>query len=293
MAARAVRTPMLSETLIQWREANGRVESTSTLTEAVRGDGSTAIETLTSHGRTASQPERELWLVPSRTYWNYDPNANVTTAQLIDDQRYAALRGPVESACPAQDGAVCSQSSHSYLGYPVWNSVRDFADAKANSIRIEQALAPSLQWRSLHYAKYQNHALVEERTVVALVAGEPAAVLFTPPSGPSVLNLSDYLDIALHPRSTAGSAMLSAQLMRALEPAGAVGSADAPQSGAQTPPPKAPGLSPAGEADREGEPRSGHKPSRKHWLREHRWRPGAGARVTGRNPGRRSPKDRD
>jgi hypothetical protein len=68
--------------------------------------------------------------------------------------------------------------------------VRDFSEHGGDAIRVEELVAPSLDWKTLQFRSYKNGTMVEVRTVDALAQGEPAPGLFSVPSSAAVVSSS-------------------------------------------------------------------------------------------------------
>jgi hypothetical protein len=191
----------LGKTVVRLRQPGGAFQDAMEITQAVRSDGSTVTDTVMLGGGEAAKPRRELWLIPSRTYWNYDPRTNLVTSSPINAQRYLSLTATAGSDClsahPGPGSAKCTPSSQTLLGYAVWTLNRELAEADGAVVRTEEQVAPGLDWKTLQSSSYQNGALTETQTVVALAESEPARSLFEPPSGPAVFGLAEYLDLTL------------------------------------------------------------------------------------------------
>lgn len=210
--------PFLAKTVVRLRQPNGAFKDAKEITQAVRSDGSTVTDTVVLANGRSPTVSRELWLVPTRTYWNYDPRTNLVTYAPIDGPRYLSLTATAASAClsalPGPGSAKCTPSNETLLGYAVWTLSREFAAADGAQVRIEQQVAPALDWRPVQSSSYRNGTLAETQTVVALAESEPAQSLFAPPSGPPIFTLAEYLDLTLTawgPKTVVSTAALGVQ----------------------------------------------------------------------------------
>ena len=192
--AQNVRVPFLMQT--EWRHpaSDGGLETTFVTTDAVRSDGSWLLDTYDASG--VSLASRIIAIVPTKQIYHYNSQADIRTTRTLGASLLQQYGNPLPNDClsarPGPGTATCVDQGDSVLGYRAMLMTHTFYPTKTYQMRIEELVAPDLNWRTLSYSAYKDNVLVEQRVTRYVVMGEPAPGLFSPPTAGTAVAGSDF-----------------------------------------------------------------------------------------------------
>jgi hypothetical protein len=135
---------------------------------------------------------REIGSTPTKKVVSYDPATNKFISATMGNFSYSTNTSPVSPDClkahPGPGTATCAPSNLKVLGYPVRILSRQFTERSGLVVKVDDLVAPSLDWRSLQMTTYNNGEMVQKKTAVFLAEGEPAPGLFDIPADATELS---------------------------------------------------------------------------------------------------------
>lgn len=180
---------------------------TGSFTEYVRSDGAFAHEEArVVFPSGVFRPSRYIALPSKGVIMFFDPESKLVVTQALGPDRayndftrphrsgdsQSDCLGEIHSAFPKAKSWACVPADRSVLGYRVWRARITLSTPAAETLVLEDLLAPALDWRWLERTTIKNGKIVGTLTATKILEVEPPDQLFHVTKDARLTSLATY-----------------------------------------------------------------------------------------------------